>query len=73
MPGAAAGRCACRAARGGGRGVRGPGAGGARTGDAEDGAEGEGVRVREDAGEDGDCVAQGRCAEGGEVEEEGAW
>jgi hypothetical protein len=53
--------------------VRGPGAGGARTGDAEDGAEGEGVRVREDAGEDGDCVAQGRCAEGGEVEEGGAW
>jgi len=38
-------------------------------GDAEDGVEGERVRVREDAGEDGDGVAEGRGAEGGEVEE----
>ena len=39
-------------------------------GDAEDGVEGERVRVREDAGEDGDGVAEGRGAEGCEVEEE---
>lgn len=39
-------------------------------GDAEHGVEGEGVRVGEDAGEHRDGVAEGRGAEGGEVEEE---
>lgn len=39
-------------------------------GDAEHGVEGEGVRVGQDAGEDGDGVADGRGAEGGEVEEQ---
>jgi hypothetical protein len=42
--------------------------------DAQDGVEGEGVRAGEEAGEDGDRVAQrrrgGGGAEGGEVEEE---
>lgn len=39
-------------------------------GDAEHGVEREGVRAGEDAGEDSDGVAEGRGAEGGEVEEE---